>query len=178
MNYAIDKGARISSNSWGGQWVDGFDDVWGPVLRNNPEHLFVAAAGNDNQFINDTNKAIPCGVQEPNMLCVASSTQSDTKSRFSNYGKNYVHVFAPGSSILSTMINNNYVFLSGTSMACPHVSGLAALMMTMREDMSASSIRDTIEANVQSKNAYKDLVSSGGLIDVAASINIIGIVYS
>ena len=55
-------------------------------------------------------------------------------------------------------------------MACPHVSGLAALMMTMREDISASSIRDTIEANVQLKNAYKDLVSSGGLIDVASSI--------
>ena len=93
LNYAIAKGAKISSNSWGGPWVDGIDDVWGSVLRNNPDHLFVAAAGNRNKEINERNKTTPCGAKEQNMLCVASSTSIDSKSSFSNYGKDYVHVF-------------------------------------------------------------------------------------
>ena len=55
-------------------------------------------------------------------------------------------------------------------MACPHVSGLAGLMMTMREEMIGGFIRQTIEANVQEKEVYLDLVSSGGLIDVGSAI--------
>ena len=55
-------------------------------------------------------------------------------------------------------------------MACPHVSGLAALMMTMRDDLSASVIRQMIETSVRKKLEYIDMVSSGGLIDVGAAI--------
>ena len=103
LNYAIDKGAKISSNSWGGGTVigSGTEQIWDNVLRNNLDHLFVAAAGNSNGFIDGTSyKPMTCGLNEPNLLCVASSTSSDTRSGFSNYGKDYVHVFAPGSSIL------------------------------------------------------------------------------
>ena len=111
-----------------------------------------------------------CGLNEPNLLCVASSPQADRKSSLSNYGKEYVHVFAPGSSVYSTEPNNQYGVKSGTSMACPHVSGLAALVMTMRSDLTGRDVRDLIEANVQKKTAYENLVSSGGLIDVAKTI--------
>ena len=55
-------------------------------------------------------------------------------------------------------------------MACPQVSGLAALIMTMRDGMSAPEIRQVIEDNVQKKSQYTELVSSGGLIDVGATI--------
>ena len=55
-------------------------------------------------------------------------------------------------------------------MACPQVSGLAALIMTMRDGMTAQEIRQVIEENVQKKDQYTDLVSSGGLIDVGATI--------
>ena len=55
-------------------------------------------------------------------------------------------------------------------MACPHVSGLAALIMTMRDGMSAVEVRQLIEDNVQKKSQYTDLVSTGGLIDVGATI--------
>ena len=170
LNYAIDKGAKISSNSWGGGTVNGIEDVWDAVLRNNLDHLFVAAAGNDNTFINDGYKSMTCGLKEPNLLCVASSTVSDSKSYFSNYGPDYVHVFAPGSDILSTFPNNEYESISGTSMACPQVSGLAALIMTMRGNMSAPAVRQVIEANVRVKAEYASRVSSSGLIDVGATI--------
>jgi len=170
LNYAIDKGAKISSNSWGGGTVDGIEDVWDAVLRNNLDHLFVAAAGNDNTFINDGYKSMTCGLKEPNLLCVASSTVSDSRSYFSNYGPDYVHVFAPGSDILSTFPNNEYASISGTSMACPQVSGLAALIMTMRGNMPAPAVRQVIEANVRVKAEYASRVSSSGLIDVGATI--------
>merc|ERR1712020_539238 len=118
----------------------------------------------------DNYKPMTCGLKEPNLLCVASSTRWDSRSGFSNYGKGYVHVFAPGSSILSCLPNNRYGTKSGTSMACPQVSGLAALIMTMRDGMSAEEVRQVIEENVQKKDRYSDVVSSGGLIDVGATI--------
>ena len=102
------------------------------------------------------------------MVSVASSDSSDAKSSFSNYGHEYVHVFAPGSSILSSTPNNGYNSYSGTSMACPMVSGIAALMYTMREDLTGYEVRDFLEANVQLKSQYTGVVSSGGLVDVGA----------
>ena len=103
-------------------------------------------------------------------LCVASSTKSDRKSCFSNDGKDFVHVFAPGSSIYSTWLNNGYRYLSGTSMACPHASGLAALILTMNNGLDGAEVRTLIEDNVQPKPYYECLVSSGGLIDMKETI--------
>ena len=172
LNYAIEKGAKISSNSWGtrggGGLNPGTERVWDAVLRSNLDHLFVAAAGNDNLQI--TRRSMTCGLNEPNLLCVASSDRRDQKSRFSNYGTAKVHVFAPGSDILSTYPNNRYVSLSGTSMACPQVSGLAALIMTMHGGMTAEEVRKAIENNVQKKSQYTRFVSTGGLIDAGATI--------
>merc|ERR1712088_776815 len=170
LNYAVDKGAKISSNSWGGGTVNGIESIWDAVLRNNLNHLFVAAAGNSNRLISDSYKSMTCGLKEPNLLCVASSTKQDARSSFSNYGKDYVHVFAPGSDILSSIPNGRYAEYSGTSMACPHVSGLAALIMTMRDNMSAHEVRQLIEANVRVKAECASFVSSSGLIDAGATI--------
>ena len=111
-----------------------------------------------------------CSLKEPNLLCVASSTKDDSRSYFSNYGTDYVHVFAPGSYILSTYPNNKYERLYGTSMACPHVSGLAALIWTMRGNLTAPQVKQVIEANVKVKPQYVDYVSTSGLIDVGATI--------
>ena len=170
LDYAIKNGAKISSNSWGGSGISSdTEKAWDRVLRNNPEHLFVAAAGNSRQEINDGNKYMACGLNEYNLLCVASSDKNGRKSSFSNYGP-HVHVFAPGSKIYSTLPSNRYASWSGTSMACPHVAGLAALIKTMRSDLTGQQVRQFIESNVQKKAEYKGLVTSGGLIDVAATI--------
>ena len=172
LDYAIEHGANLSSNSWGSSesvtiWEE---KMWSNILENNPNHLFVAAAGNDNLMLNPTYKPMACGVDAANLVCVASSTINDTKSSFSNYGKDMVDVFAPGSSIYSTYLNSTYAIMSGTSMATPHVTGLAALVMSMRNDLSGEGVKELIKANVQEKTAYEDIVSSGGLIDVAKTI--------
>ena len=172
MNYAIEHGARISSNSWGSSSnnADGYESLWDQILQNNPEHLMISAAGNDGLEIYDDYRPRSCGYQEPNLLCVASSKKDGTKSGFSNYGENYVHVFAPGNAIYSTVLDGGYAAYSGTSMATPMVSGLAALIMTMREDLTGAEVRALIEANVETSDDLAGLVSSGGLIDVGATI--------
>ena len=171
LNYAISKGAKISSNSWGGGSINpSTERMWDAVLRNNPDHLFIAAAGNSNMKITATRRIMSCGLKEPNQLCVASSTERDARSGFSNYGKEYVHVVAPGSRILSTIPGRRYTYLSGTSMACPQVSGLAALIRTMRPDLNGQQVRAVIESNVRVKSDYANLVSSSGLIDVGKTL--------
>ena len=115
LNYAISMGAKISSNSWGiSSWSKYLDTVWGNVLQNNPQHIFIASAGNENQWLDENNKKMTCGLNEPNLLCVASSTNRNRRSSFSNDGEEFVHVFAPGSDIYSTWLNNGYRYLSGT----------------------------------------------------------------
>jgi len=161
INYAISMGAKILSNSWGGPW----SESWITTLKKNRDHLFVFAAGNSHSEIKEHDK-IGCGTKQPNLLCVASSEANDQKAPYSDYGKEFVHVFAPGTNIYSTYLDPRYDSLEGTSMACPFVAGLAALMVTMRDDLNAAQIKSIIEKNVNWKPQYRFLVSSGGLIDV------------
>ncbi len=88
--------------------------------------LFVAAAGNDG-LNNDSTASYPANYSSPNVISVASVQSSASLSSFSNYGTQTVHIAAPGGNIASTMTNNRYVYLSGTSMAAPHVSGVVLL---------------------------------------------------
>lgn len=83
--------------------------------------ILVAAAGNNGS----TSPTYPAYYS--NCIAVASSTSSDMRSYFSNYGS-WVELAAPGSSIYSTYKGSSYAYLSGTSMACPHVSGVAGLV--------------------------------------------------
>jgi subtilisin family serine protease len=176
LNYAVSMGATLSSNSYGGQGWGGIQETT-RILNKHPKHLFISAAGNKNEEVQGY--YTPCAVQTSNSICVASSTKDDTKSSFSNYDSSYVHVFAPGSDIVSTVpiAKNSYSYMSGTSMACPMVSGLAAMMMSMRGDVSPAEIKELIELNVQKKAKYSPYVSTGGLIDVDKTISALMAAY-
>jgi subtilisin family serine protease len=100
--------------------------------------LVVAAMGNENT----ESPSYPAAI--PGVMAIGATTNRDIRSPFSNYGK-HISVSAPGSDILSTMPGGRYEALSGTSMATPHVSGLAALVKSAFPDLSAAELRTRIE---------------------------------
>jgi len=122
-----DANVRILNNSWGG---GGFSTALRNqiVAANSADMLFVAAAGNSNTN-NDTSPHYPSNYDVANVISVASTTNQDQRSSFSNYGASTVHLGAPGTSIASTVPGNSYSVFSGTSMAAPHVAGTAALAL-------------------------------------------------
>ena len=174
IEYALSKGAIVSNHSYGGGRVYPSEkQYYSNLANNNPDHVFVYAAGNANSKVSSTYPRFGCALEMPNQICVASSTKDDERSYFSNYGKEMVHVFAPGSDIVSTTPNGKYSSYSGTSMASPQVAGLAALIRSM-ESMTGVETKKWILDNVQVKSKYADFVSTSGLIDVYGTINALG----
>ena len=85
-------------------------------MDNNPQHIFIVAAGNDDYKITSNGLVMPCATGSDNVLCVGSSTNTDERSGFSNYGTSYVHVMAPGSRIAAPYYRSktDYAYLYGT----------------------------------------------------------------
>jgi subtilisin family serine protease len=108
--------------------------------------LFLAAAGND-ATDTDVHPSYPADYSLPNVMSVAATTSTDTLAGFSNFGRHSVLIGAPGSGILSTLPNNAYGFLSGTSMATPHVAGGAALLCAANRSLSISQLRALLAFN-------------------------------
>nr|ADL09141.1 thermitase precursor [Laceyella sacchari] len=135
ITYAADQGAKVISLSLGGTvgnsgLQQAVDYAW------SKGSVVVAAAGNAG------NTAPNYPAYYSNAIAVASTDQNDNKSSFSTYGS-WVDVAAPGSSIYSTYPTSTYASLSGTSMATPHVAGVAGLLAS--QGRSASNIRAAIE---------------------------------
>lgn len=176
--YAADNGAAISQNSWAYSEFDVYNQVdinainyfnttgGGAVLAGG---ITIFGAGNDNSNRNQ----YPAYYR--GTLAVASSNNRDRKSDFSNYGT-WIDITAPGSDIISTIINNNYTFESGTSMACPHVSGVAALIVSyafrnniiLRNDQLKEILLDTTDDIYQSNPTYIGQLGSGRVNAYAA----------
>lgn len=146
-----------TNNSWGGS---GYSRSLHDVINAQRDILFIAAAGN-NAGNNDTTASYPANYQLPNVISVAATTSSDTLSSFSQYGRRTVSIAAPGSNIYSTKMNSSYGAMSGTSMATPHVTGLAALIKAHNPAAGWRSIRNLI-------------LSGGDRVDVLAVKTVTG----
>ena len=145
------------------------------VLSKADSHLFVAAAGNEANN-NDDALACPCDANVANAICVAASTREKKMWKDSNYGPKDVDVFAPGEDIASLWkihgkAEHEYRTSSGTSMATPFVSGLAGLILSIKNELSGGEVKKLITENVQSMSSQ--FVSSGGLIDIAKTLKIL-----
>jgi len=111
----------------------------------------VVAAGNSNANACNFSPA-----STPSSISVGASTSSDARSSFSNFG-NCVHIFAPGSDINSAFLGNTYRVLSGTSMACPHVAGQAAVILSENPNFTPAQVKSRIVSQGQ-----KNLLSGVG----------------
>ena len=130
--------------------------------------LFVCSAGNNGVNI-DVTSVYPACCTSNKVIVVASSTASDTRSSSSNYGRSSVDLFAPGDSIMSTT-GNTYAYMSGTSMAAPHVTGVAALLLSRNNTLSAVALKTRIMNNVDSNSAFSAYCVSGGRLNAYKAI--------
>jgi subtilisin family serine protease len=134
-------GSRVGSMSLGGGFSQASNDAVDSAYRAGA--VMVVAAGNSNQ-----NACSFSPASAPLGICVGSTTNTDARSSFSNFGT-CVDTFAPGSSILSAWIGSNTATntISGTSMACPHVAGIAASIWSTRGGTAATIRTATINQN-------------------------------
>ncbi len=159
VNYTIKMKAHISNNSWGG---GGYSAILKKAITKYGAKggLFVAAAGNSYRD-NDTVPHYPSSYTCSNILAVAATDNRDTKASFSNWGKKSVDVAAPGVDILSTEPGNSYGYKSGTSMATPHVSGVAALVKSRHWNWKHGAIGNRIKKTGDKKSSLTKLIKYG-----------------
>ncbi len=162
IDYATQMGAKITSNSWGGGGRS--EALYEAIERSNQAGiLFVAAAGNS-AANNDVNPGYPASYDNNNIISVAAIDNSGRMASFSSYGRTSVDVAAPGVNVLSTT-PGGFVSWSGTSMAAPHVSGVAVLLMSQEPNLTAHEVRERIIATARPLSAAKNKVSSGGIVN-------------
>jgi subtilisin family serine protease len=169
IRWAIDQGARIISMSLGGT-----DDT--QVMRDAVAYardhnvLIIAASGNGHADGNRTN--YPAAY--PGVLAVAATAPNDAVTGFSTTG-DYVGISAPGVGVWSTLwldgLGDTYGAANGTSAACPHVAGAAALLLSLRPDLSADQMAEILEASADDQGAPgKDSDQGYGRLNVLRAV--------
>lgn len=179
IRYAVDNGAKIINCSFGksfspnAQWV--YDAIKYAASK---DVLIVHAAGNDGADLDDPsnpnfpNDQINNGTEiSDNVITVGaldSKYGSEVLASYSNYGKINVDVFAPGTDIYSTVPNNKYKAMPGTSMASPAVAGVAALIWSQYPNLNASQVKKII---LQSGLSLKTPIILGGDTSKTSSLD-------
>ncbi|MBC8028586.1 MAG: S8 family serine peptidase [Pyrinomonadaceae bacterium] len=159
---------RVLNNSW---FANNFSpSVGDEIIRAEANNmLFVALAGN-NTTDNDVTPRTPSGHKVPNVIGVSATDNRDALAPFSNYGKTTIHLAAPGVSILSTLRNGSFGYFNGTSMATPHVSGAAALLLS-RCPLTTAGLKGIILTHTDAVASLADKNTTGGRLNVNKAIN-------
>lgn len=160
LEYAIQMGANITNNSWGGSSVDSIL-YWSIEQAGQQGQLFVAAAGNDGAD-NDLQEVYPANYELDHIISVGAHDCEGQITDFSNFGRTNVDILAPGKGIYSTWPLNEYRFNNGTSMAAPQVSGALALTLGRFPDIDALTLKNVLLNQVKTDTSLVDFSLSGG----------------
>lgn len=165
--YAVN--IKVTNNSYGG-W--GYSEALYDAIRRNGEAgmMFVAAAGNEGGNI-DRGGAYPAAFDLPSIISVAATDHNDALAPFSNYGTVNVDIAAPGVSILSTLPGSAYGSKDGTSMAAPHVAGVAALAWSYAPNASFGQVRSAILNGADAIELLSGKVFSGGRLNALGALS-------
>lgn len=166
--YAVNNGARVLNNSWGG---GGYSNslLNAIAYAYSQRVVFVAAAGNSSSN-NDVTPTYPANYSVPGLISIAATTDADALASFSNYGLTTVHVGSPGYSIWSSLPGQSYGRASGTSMATPFVAGLAAIMLRENPNLSAYQVKELVFAGAQSVSSLSTKTSTHARINAYNSL--------
>ncbi|MCM5662143.1 S8 family peptidase [Galbibacter mesophilus] len=188
IRYAVDNGAKVINGSFGKYYSPHKEWVWEAIkYAASKDVLIIKAAGNES-FDIDENNVYPNDSENnspevaDNFLTVGALNYKygpEMVATFSNFGKNNVDVFAPGTKIYSTVPNNEYEYLQGTSMAAPGVAGVAALIRAYFPKLKAGQVKKIImqsgltsSANVilggnpNYKKPFKEASKSGKMVNL------------
>ncbi|HOX58359.1 MAG TPA: S8 family serine peptidase [Candidatus Paceibacterota bacterium] len=162
VQYATQMGARVMNNSWGGgAYSQALKDAIDAAGAANI--VFTAAAGNSGTD-NDIIPHYPSSYTSSNIVAVMSTDHNDLRSDFSCFGLISVDLAAPGSDILSCRPGGGYQYMSGTSMATPHVSGACALLLAANPTLTVAEIKDALLSTVDP--VVPGLCVSGGRLNL------------
>jgi subtilisin family serine protease len=184
------KGANVvSTNSSFG--VDRADcqsrdfPMWNDLYNKMGEYGIISAAAtiNGNQDV-DAIGDVPTGCSSEYILAVTNTNIDNEKYREAGYGKTFIDIGAPGTDIYSTLPDNDYGYMTGTSMATPHVAGMIALLHSgaskkftqeylANPSRLALTLKGIIMDNVDSLPSLKGKTVSGGRINVSKSMQVI-----
>ena len=174
INYAIDRkragvNLRVINASWG---LSGESRALADVLRKaQEEDLLIVAASGSTGNNNDAIPHFPASYDVENIVSVAAVDKSGALARFSNYGASSVQLGAPGSDILTTALGNDYEQRSGTSMAAPVVTAVAALALSAHPGLSVVQLRSRLLDSVDELPGLAGKVSTGGRISAPQAVD-------
>jgi subtilisin len=162
IEYVGDQGWDVGSLSLGGSKSSVVEDA--VEYAYNQGVLLVVAAGNSGPC----NYCVGYPAAEPECMAVSATNRSDSLASYSSTGPS-VEIAAPGTDITSTYVGGGYQSLSGTSMACPHVSGAGGMLMAngFTNTEARQRLRNTAE-NI----GLSDNEGGAGLLDVAAALGV------
>ena len=184
--WAYQNGVDIISNSWGSStYHAAIDEAIQDAFmygRNGKGCVIAFAAGNG--YSDHISYPANCN---DTILVVGAISNTGTRATFSNYGTG-LDVVAPGVDILSTLPNDQTGYMSGTSMACPHVAGVAALILERNPELTVTQVNSIINSNAKKLSGVSFNISKPdglwnseygyGLVDAySAIINTPSVIY-
>lgn len=164
IQYAESMGADICNLSWG---TTNYSQALELTIRES-SMLFVTAAGN-NGLNNNSTPVFPASLRVPNLISVGYINSDGHLDIASNYGVSTVDIAAPGEEIFSTLVGT-YGYSNGSSMAAPHVTGLAAMIYAYHDNVYPAQVKELIINTLMPLSTLDGYLINPGIPDAGAAI--------